>query len=113
MTSAAEIGRRVRMVRVALGMSQGDLAQAVGMRQGPICNIEMGRNAPSVGTLARLCVALRCEPDVLLSGGAVVSAVVRQLRDDLDDARAERDAARAAAAASAAKLCQINEVLRS
>lgn len=65
--SAAEIGRRVAQLRTALGMSQKDLARAMGMA-GPssIGNIETGDSIKQYVQLAELALILNATPDQLL-----------------------------------------------
>jgi transcriptional regulator with XRE-family HTH domain len=59
------IGERVRLFRVLRKQTQGQLAQACGVRQGTICKIEKNRYTPSTDLLVRLGRALECEVGVL------------------------------------------------
>lgn len=109
MTTAVEVGRRIREARRAAGMTQGDLARRLGMRQGPVSNIERGHCLPHAATLVQISAALHCTTDELLTGGSSLSAVVALLRAELAEARAERDAARTELADVVGKLRRIKE----
>ncbi|QWK23093.1 hypothetical protein CSW25_07120 [Thermus scotoductus] len=52
------LGDRLRALRESRGLSQGALAQKVGVSQGMISHIERGRRRPSLPTLMRLIQAL-------------------------------------------------------
>ncbi len=58
--AAIEIGQLIRRERIAKGMNQIDLADAVGIAQGALSNIERGkgRDGPSYRLLRQLAVAL-------------------------------------------------------
>lgn len=51
-------GRRLRQLRRQKGLSQAQLAEAIGVSPEFVSNMERGVNAPSFGTLERLSVAL-------------------------------------------------------
>ena len=64
-----DIGKRVKGLRNALGLTQKQLAQKVGISQPSIANIEGGRTEELRGpTLAGLCKALNTNQDYLLTG---------------------------------------------
>jgi transcriptional regulator with XRE-family HTH domain len=54
-----EIGSRVRVARLAAKLTQRDLAEAVGLKQGYITALESGDQNPTVRTLARFAEALQ------------------------------------------------------
>lgn len=54
----AEIGRRIRSEREALGFTQTDLAQAVGLLRTSIANIESGRQRLPIQTLYQIAYEL-------------------------------------------------------
>ena len=56
-----EVGNQIRKKRVEKGMSQKDLALAVGMRQPDISKIEEGKKNITLETLTRLCKCLGIE----------------------------------------------------
>jgi transcriptional regulator with XRE-family HTH domain len=60
------IGARVRRVRESIGMTQAELADILGYRDGSsITYIEQGRNAVKLDTLVLLCLSLRISPNEL------------------------------------------------
>ncbi|MDD4103379.1 MAG: helix-turn-helix transcriptional regulator, partial [Kiritimatiellae bacterium] len=60
------VGANIRELRRRAHLSQGDLARRLGMRQGPICNIEQGKNFPSAQVLLRLADVLQVTTDQIL-----------------------------------------------
>jgi SOS-response transcriptional repressor LexA len=66
---AAGPGARVRARRLALGMSQTELARQANINQGFLSEIERGFRNPSRGTLLALSVALDVPPAVLVGEG--------------------------------------------
>ena len=52
--------------RMAAGMTQGQLAEAVGCTQKDISRWERGHNAPNAANLARIAQALGCSMEQLL-----------------------------------------------
>ena len=70
---AHSIGDSVRARRVALRLSQRDLAHAAATTAAAVSHIERGIRQPSAGLLARLAGALQCSTDDLLNG-SVASA---------------------------------------
>ncbi|HMD96576.1 MAG TPA: helix-turn-helix transcriptional regulator [Terriglobia bacterium] len=53
-----EIGARIRSVREAKGLSQGDLERATGLLRSHLSRIEHGHTIPSIGNLERIAAAL-------------------------------------------------------
>jgi len=64
------IGENIKSRRRALDMTQVELAEATGLTQASIAFIENGRNSPQIDTLAKIAVALRVQPDMLLREGS-------------------------------------------
>lgn len=64
---ATSFGQRVRKRRLELGLSQGDLAKAAGIKQPTVSNIESGRNKGSAYAV-QLSGALKCSPQWLATG---------------------------------------------
>ena len=60
-------GRRLRELRLKAGLTQDALAQAAGMTKPYISNMEHGINVPSLTTILRLAVSLRCRVTALTS----------------------------------------------
>jgi transcriptional regulator with XRE-family HTH domain len=60
------LGRNVRTLRKARGMSQEALALECGMKRSYVSDMERGTRNPSIKAVARLAKALKVEPDVLI-----------------------------------------------
>lgn len=58
---AFDLGARVRMERVRLGLTQSELAERMGTSQPTIARLEAGGVTPSLDTLHRVAEALRLE----------------------------------------------------
>jgi len=54
------VGERIREVRLARGLTQGDLAELCGTSIAAISHIERGTKVPTITTLVRLADALEC-----------------------------------------------------
>ncbi len=52
------IGIKLKQARVAANLSQGQLAEKIGISEKHISNIERGLNFPSLDTFFRLCIVL-------------------------------------------------------
>ena len=57
----AQIADRVAERRVAMGMSQRDLAERCGTTQSAIARLERGGRPPRIDTLLRIADALNCD----------------------------------------------------
>lgn len=55
------IGKLIRARRDQMGFSLDALSDESGVTRATIHSLESGRGNPCVGTLSRLCVALRCK----------------------------------------------------
>ena len=64
-----DIGRKIRALREAKGMSQGDIEKKSGLLRSYISRVEGGYTAPSLGTLEKFAKALEIEPYQLLFRG--------------------------------------------
>jgi transcriptional regulator with XRE-family HTH domain len=53
-----KLGRAIKYVRFVIGMSQGNLAKAVGLSQTYLSQIENEQKLPSLDTLESICKAL-------------------------------------------------------
>jgi Zn-dependent peptidase ImmA (M78 family)/transcriptional regulator with XRE-family HTH domain len=60
------VGESIRELRRRAHLSQGELARRLGMRQGPVCNLEQGKNLPSAQVLVRLASILNATIDQIL-----------------------------------------------
>lgn len=63
---AGVIGANLRDLRRRAHLTQGEFAQRLGMRQGPVCNIEQGKNLPSAQVLHRMAQVLKVTTDHIL-----------------------------------------------
>ncbi|MDD2461768.1 MAG: XRE family transcriptional regulator [Kiritimatiellia bacterium] len=67
------VGAAIRDLRRCAHLSQGELASRLGMRQGPVCNLERGKNLPSAHVLLRLADVLRVSTDQILRPSHVLA----------------------------------------
>ena len=58
-----QIGRRIKVRRVELGMTQGELAEKLSVGQSNLSYIERGERDVSVSLLAEIAQALKCKPE--------------------------------------------------
>lgn len=63
---AAQVGARIREVRLARGLTQKQLADLLDVSHVVICRYESGERFPSLARLTRLCDILRLSPNLLL-----------------------------------------------
>ncbi len=61
----AECGRRIRAAREATGLSQGEAAARLGVKQGSYAQYELGRRVPSWIALWELVDGLGLDPAIL------------------------------------------------
>ena len=66
MVDYKDIGSRIRTVRMERGMTQAQLAEAVGVGVTHISHIETGNGIPSLATFLDVVNALGCSADELL-----------------------------------------------
>ena len=64
--SPSELGRRIKMLRVARGLTLKDLEQRGGISATHVSEIERGRASPTVGALGRIARALGMRPATLV-----------------------------------------------
>jgi transcriptional regulator with XRE-family HTH domain len=62
---------QLRLLRKTSGMSQGDLAKRCMCQPGHISHFEKGRKTPSLDMLLRLCGALGCTPNDLITNDSI------------------------------------------
>jgi len=68
-TDPVTVGGTIRELRRRAHLSQGELARRLGMRQGPLCNLEQGKHFPSAHVLLRLAATLNTTTDRILRPG--------------------------------------------
>lgn len=66
--AVAEFGRRVRERRIALRLTQQNVADAIGVARAHISVMESGGRPPSFGSLLALARALRVDAGTLVRG---------------------------------------------
>lgn len=64
--SKKEVGQRLRAIRIQRGLSQAELAEALGVTQPNISAVEIGRRGLTIQQLVRLTRALHVSPDEVL-----------------------------------------------
>ena len=64
----AQLGKRIAAQRRALQMTQDDVAEATGLSNNYISNIENNHSIPSIETLMKVSEALQSTPDYFLLG---------------------------------------------
>jgi len=57
----------MRHLRIELGISQSELARRIGKTPGYVCDMERGRRAPNLSTLAIIADGLGINPSMLIS----------------------------------------------
>lgn len=62
------LGIRIRLIREALGLTQGELAKRVGLQRVSVTNIEVGRQRLLLDTVERFATGLGTSPKHLLKG---------------------------------------------
>jgi transcriptional regulator with XRE-family HTH domain len=86
---ATTVGEAARLARMRGGLTQLDVARGIGVATEVYGRMERGKMLPSVPTLLRLCVVLRCGPDELMgmapSSSADDSRWAHEVPSGLDD----------------------------
>ena len=78
------IGRKIRTLREARGLSQGDVERRSGLLRSYISRVEGGYTAPSLTTLEKFAKALEVEPyQLLLSRGGQPRPIALPSHPDL------------------------------
>lgn len=68
-SSAAFIGRRVKMKRISLDLTVGEAARRAGLTPAQFSNLEHGRGNPTATTMDRALAAVDMTPQDLAGGG--------------------------------------------
>jgi transcriptional regulator with XRE-family HTH domain len=64
-----EMGQRIRLIRLALRLTQRQMAAYIDARQSKICDIEKGKQWPVFEDIGKLALALHFSLDVLNAPG--------------------------------------------
>ena len=81
----AKLGTRVRQQRLLNGLTQGQLAERVGVSNSFIGHIERGEKKASVETVVALCNAMDISPSVLLQDSLSDAVMRSQLSFDREN----------------------------
>jgi transcriptional regulator with XRE-family HTH domain len=76
--SPAELGHRIKMLRVSRGLTLKDLEERGGISATHVSEIERGKASPTVGALGRIAVALGMRPATLVEPHVLPAASVRR-----------------------------------
>ena len=79
--SPAELGRRIKMLRVARGLTLKDLELRGGISATHVSEIERGRASPTVGALGRIARALGMRPATLVEPHVLPEVAVTRASD--------------------------------
>jgi transcriptional regulator with XRE-family HTH domain len=63
---ASKLGKNLKRIRVAKGITQGDIVRKLKVGRGFISNIENGKANPTLSTIAKLAEAIKVPIDKLL-----------------------------------------------
>lgn len=84
MLKHAEIGRKIRELRASRGLTQRELAAAVGASEPTIRNYELGNRTPDNAQLDKIAAALGVDPEILIIPKIESTAVITQVLDLLN-----------------------------
>ena len=87
MASKNFIGQRIKTMRLSRGMTQADLAKAIGQSQSSITMYETGRREPDFETLEALADVFNVPMVSFVDGGGVVSVGHPEEETQSDDFR--------------------------
>ena len=65
-TSAEKLASNIKRIRLAKGLSQGDLCRTTGLDRAYMSNIENGNKNPTLATIEKIAKALSVSVDELL-----------------------------------------------
>jgi transcriptional regulator with XRE-family HTH domain len=63
---SARLGKNLKRIRTAKGITQGDIVRSLGVSRSFISNIENGKTNPTLATIAKLAEAIGVSIDELL-----------------------------------------------
>lgn len=58
MNESAKLGKNLKRIRTAKGISQGEISRILGVDKGFVSNIENGKTNPTLATIAKLAKAI-------------------------------------------------------
>ena len=65
-SEAQKLGKNLKRIRTAKGITQGDIVRSLGMDRAFISNIENGKTNPTLSTITKIAKALGVSSDELL-----------------------------------------------
>ncbi len=78
---AAELGRRIKMLRIGRGMTLKDLEERGGISATHVSEIERGKASPTIGALGRIAAALGLRPATLVEPRSLPDCCLRRASD--------------------------------
>ena len=78
-----DMGERIQSRRKELKITQGQLAEKVGISNNHMSSIETGKQAPSLDTFVSICESLNTRPDYLLLGSISSNNVPQTIIENL------------------------------
>jgi len=66
MNESAKLGKNLKRIRTAKGISQGEIGRILGVDKGFVSNIENGKTNPTLATISKLAEAIGVSTDELL-----------------------------------------------
>ncbi len=66
MNESAKLGKKLKRIRTAKGISQGEIGRILGVDKGFVSNIENGKTNTTLATIAKLAKAIGVSIDELL-----------------------------------------------
>ncbi|HOA55132.1 MAG: helix-turn-helix transcriptional regulator [Acetivibrionales bacterium] len=78
------LGKRIAKRRKVLNLTQEDVAEATGLSNNFISNIENSYSIPSIDSLLKICEAIDTTPDYLLLGNISYSDAEEDLRNRIN-----------------------------
>jgi len=79
------LGERIAKRRKVLNLTQEDVAEATGLSNNYISNIENNHSIPSIDTLLKICEAIDTTPNYLLLGISSHSDTEEDLRNKINE----------------------------
>jgi transcriptional regulator with XRE-family HTH domain len=58
MNESARLGKNLKRIRTAKGISQGEISRTLGVDKGFVSNVENGKTNPTLATIAKLARAI-------------------------------------------------------
>jgi len=79
------LGERIAKRRKVLNLTQDDVAEATGLSNNYISNIENNHSIPSIDTLVKICEAIDTTPNYLLLGITSHADTEEDLRNQINE----------------------------